>query len=149
MDNPTADNSIESLTYDRDATIVVNTAGRFDPAVFATRTAGEINDIIVAHKSFSKRLVENSTAHDLVETYLVENYEELGDHADEIAKFLGLSLERSVDIRVTVDFDVTLTVPAGTSVDEAVDSLSFEVSSWTGSVEVDSSNYSVGDWSDV
>jgi len=50
--------------------------------------------------------------------YLCENYEDMGDHADEIASLMGIELEREVEVSVTVQATFTLTLKAGESFDE-------------------------------
>jgi porphobilinogen deaminase len=50
---------------------------------------------------------------DEVKDYLIENYDDLGHHADEIATLLDIELEREVTYSVSMSCSVTVTVKCG------------------------------------
>jgi len=57
--------------------------------------------------------------------YLCENYEDMGDHAEEIASLMGIDLEREIEVSVNVQATFTITLQAGESFDEDKVSVDF------------------------
>ena len=54
---------------------------------------------------------------DNVRDYLIENYDVLDEHADEIARLLDIELTNEVTVDVNVTFSVTMTLPVGIEAD--------------------------------
>lgn len=52
-----------------------------------------------------------------VREYLIENYEDLESHADEIARLLDIELTNEVTVDVNVTFSVTMNLPIGIDAD--------------------------------
>jgi hypothetical protein len=48
---------------------------------------------------------------DALEAYLDENWDDLGDHAEEIAGFFGIEVNKTVTVSMIVSFDVEVSVP--------------------------------------
>lgn len=117
----------EPLVYDSEAKIVINNAHPYSTQDLSTRTAGELsrawrdnatNEALIRKKRIE---VEN------VKEYLVENYDELEEHADEIAKLLGITLEKSVEVTFQVEITATITLPIGKDFND-LSEYDFEVS---------------------
>ena len=53
-----------------------------------------------------------------VKSYLTENYEELEDHADEIARLLNIDLTQYITFEMNVTITGTLSLPIGKSFDD-------------------------------
>lgn len=54
---------------------------------------------------------EQRTKEAQLETYLDENWDDLGDHAEAIAEIFGLSMDKTVTVKMTVEVEVKVTVP--------------------------------------
>ena len=60
----------------------------------------------------------NSRAQDKLKDYLVENYDELGDHADEIAKIFSIDLSKEVEVEFNVTIKATISMPVNEDVSD-------------------------------
>ena len=77
-----------------------------------------------------------------LETYLDENWEDLGDHAEPIADIFKIVTTKEVTVTLTVDFEVTLSVPRG-EVDNVTEyDFDFEVN-YSGEGDLDDSSTSI------
>jgi hypothetical protein len=80
---------------------------------------------------------------DELEKYLDEHWDDLSDHAEEIAKIFPISMTKEVSLTIEVEFEVTVTVPRGYNVDDiSEDDFDFEVSAY-GDVDIESSSANV------
>jgi hypothetical protein len=108
----------EELTYDPYAKIVVNV---HQPVYSGTTPKVlEAHEVTSLHNNFdarTKRVVKLESQIENVREYLVENYDELDEHADEIARLLGIELTNEVTVDVNVTFSVTMTLPIGIEAD--------------------------------
>jgi len=109
----------EELAYDPYAKIVVN--------VHQPVYSGVTPLVLEAHEVTSlknndtlrqKRIAKLDASIENVREYLVENYDELGEHADEIARLLDIELTNEVTVDVNVTFSVTMTLPMGTDAND-------------------------------
>ena len=71
-----------------------------------------------------------------VKEYLLDNYDELESHADEIASLLDIELTREVEYSVTMTATVTVTVAPGDDA-ESIISDNLYIESNSGSISVD------------
>ena len=78
-------------------------------------------------KRTSKELMELKGKVDTVRDYLLENYEELGEHAQEIADLLDLELTKEVSVTVTVEFEVQLSVKPDEDLDDIIMNLEYSI----------------------
>lgn len=103
---------------------------------FVDKTA---NDIEYAFKRLdSYRSIANTQTANIesVKEYLIDNYDDLGNHADEIATLLDIELTREVEYTVTMTATVTVTVTPGDDAESLIsDNLYIESNS--GSISVD------------
>jgi len=81
-------------------------------AEYATVTADDISRTYWKADALKETNDRNSRAQDKVQEYLVENYDEIGsEHADEIARILGIDLHKTVDVEFNVTIKATITIP--------------------------------------
>ena len=106
------------LVYDPYAEIVYNSGQHYYDNVPAKISADRITSIVRNEKIWSERAIKNEGRIDKVRDYLIENYDELEEHADEIASLLGIDLTNTVEVEFDVTVRATLVVPMGTSVDD-------------------------------
>ena len=128
---------IEAPIYDATAKLVIQDRSEYPYKVVET-DAYSVSADIANLKSLRKSSVEWYAAKDKVRTYLIENYDELGDHAVEIADLLDIELTRTYDITVTVSHSFSVEVSVDEEEPDETD-FSFDVSSY---------KYSVG-WTDT
>ena len=77
-----------------------------------------------------------TSAIESVKEYLLDNYDDLGNHADEIASLLDIELTREVEYSVTMTATVTVTVAPGDDA-ESIISDNLYIDSNSGSISVD------------
>jgi hypothetical protein len=105
---PTATPATLADRYDSTAIIILSTNEDF-----VEKSAMDINYDLRRLESF-RSIANTQTANiDSVKEYLLENYDELGDHADQIASLLDIELTREVEYTVTMTATVTVTVQPG------------------------------------
>ena len=130
----------EPLAYDSEAKIVINNAYPYSTPDLSLRTAGELSrawrDNITDSALLKKKRIEVEN----VKEYLVENYDELEEHADEIAKLLGLTLEKSVEVTFQVEITATISLPIGKDFRD-LSEYDFEVSIESSDSDVDVEGY--------
>ena len=121
------------LAYDPSATVVVATNSVLYPNQFKSIYAREAS---VNYIEFAKYQDLRKKVESLIE-YLTDNYETLEVSADEIAQIFGRTLEKEVSVTVVVEFNLNMTLPIGTSLEEALDETSFSVEGFDTEIEVD------------
>lgn len=117
----------DELVYDPNAMVIVNyndTLRMVEPRQVRAEVATYWAREWVAERDKRR---EYAAALDKVREYLVENYDELELHADEIADLLGIELEREVSVRLTIEVTATVTLKAGETLQEAIDGDYFTV----------------------
>lgn len=127
--------------YDSTAIIILSTNEDY-----VEKSAMDINYDLRRLDSF-RSIANVQTANiESVKEYLLENYEDLGDHADAIATLLDIELTREVEYTVTMTATVTVTVTPGDDAESLIsDNLYIDSHNSTISVddyEVDYSNES-------
>ena len=131
----------EVITYDPFAKIVINASENFYNGVEPTIVeAHQVTSTFNNFATRTKRVVKLENQIEKVRDHLIENYDVLGDHADEIAELLDIELTNEVTVDVNVTFSVTMTLPVGIEADD-VDGhdFSFDITS-------DNSDYEVQDY---
>ena len=104
------------LEYSSDSTIVVMLPCAWgEEQKFQEMKAPEITQLMRLNDTRMKSLVDYEYKVEKAQEYLIENYEELGDHADEIAELLGIELQQTVSFEMTVTITGSITVPVGKS----------------------------------
>lgn len=130
----------EPLAYDSEAKIVINQSPAYYSQDLSLRTAGELSrawrDSITDSALLKKKRIEVEN----VKEYLVENYDELEEHATEIAKLLGITLEKTIEVTFQVEISATITLPIGKDFDD-LSEYDFEVSIESTDSDVDVEGY--------
>lgn len=89
--------------YDSTASIVLN------PSEYIEKTALDLNYDLRRLDSYRSIANTQSSAIESVKDYLIENYDDLTHHADEIAQLLDIELTRDVVYTVSMTAVVTVT----------------------------------------
>lgn len=131
----------EVPTYDPYAKVVINT----HQPVYAGTTphileAHEVTSLYNNKAVLSSRNTKLETRIENVREYLIENYDELNDHADEIARLLDIELTNEVTVDVNVTFSVTMTLPIG------IDADSVEGHDFNFDITSENSDYEIQDY---
>ena len=87
-------------------------------AEYATVTADDISRTYWRLDALQETNNRNSRAQDKLKDYLVENYDELGDHADEIAKIFSIDLSKEVEVEFNVTIKATVSMPVNEDVSD-------------------------------
>lgn len=100
------------LTYNSEATIVYNAS---DSTWASAEPKIATADLVTVTMRNAKRLRSNMDRYEQnrekVREYLIENYSELGEHADEIAKLLEMELSQEIEFSMDVTITGTITIP--------------------------------------
>jgi uncharacterized membrane-anchored protein YhcB (DUF1043 family) len=86
--------------------------------------------------SFSAVATRQTNMIESVKEYLLDNYDELESHADEIASLLDIELTREVEYTVTMTATVTVTVAPGDDAESLISDNLF-IDSNNGNISVD------------
>ena len=87
-------------------------------AEFAEVNADDVSRTYWQKDALKETNDRNSKAHDKVKDYLVENFDELEEHAEEIAKILGIDLSKTVDVEFNVTIKATISIPVNKDVSD-------------------------------
>jgi len=119
----------EGIKYDGSAIVIINESDSvYDEAKPKVLSAQDVSGIARSMKRTSKELMELKGKVDTVRDYLLENYEELGEHAQEIADLLDLELTKEVSVTVTVEFEVQLSLKPEEDLDDIIMNLDYSIS---------------------
>jgi len=129
------------VTYDPYAKIVVNV---HQPVYAGTTTlelyAHEVTSLKNNDKLRTQRLTKLDASIEDVRNYLIDNYEELDNHADEIAALLDIELVKTVEVMVNVTFNTTVELAIGKDVSD-IDYSDFELT-----IESSNSDFEISDY---
>jgi len=139
--------------YSERDTIVLIKSGYEDTAVYQEMSSREIENQFARLSNFESRIAELNNKKDNIKLVLTTALEEETieqEVANDIARMLGIDISRSVNVAVTVEFELTITLPYGDDLDDVIRELSFDVSTGYGSdAEIESEDYSVNDWNEA
>jgi len=139
--------------YSENDNIVLIKSGYAENAVYQVLTSREIENQFARLANFEGRISKYNNDKDNIKNVLTTALEDETieqEVANDIARILGIDLSRSVNVTVSVEFDLTITLPYGEDLDEVVRDLSFDVSTGYGSdAEIESEDYSVSDWNEA
>ena len=108
----------EELVYDPYAKIVVNVSPSYSSVTPEVLEAHQVTSLKNNEEIRKQRIIKVNGQIDNVRDYLLENYNELDNHADEIARLLDIELTNEVTVDVNVTFSVTMTLPMGTDAND-------------------------------
>ena len=129
--------------YNPKATIVVRKGyyyGSPSDAKFDLENADDISRTYWRIEALQETNNRNSRAQDKLKDYLVENYDELGEHATEIANIFSIDLSKEVEVEFNVTIKATVSIP----VNEDVSDLS--VYDFDITIESNESKYEIQDF---
>ena len=126
MDFPIPDVTPEPLAYDSEAKIVINQSPSYYSQDLSLRTAGELSRAWRDNATNETLIRQKRIEIEKVKEYLVENYDDLELHADEIAELLGITLEKTVEVTFQVEITASITLPIGKDFDD-LNEYDFEV----------------------
>lgn len=139
--------------YSERDTIVLIKSGYAENAVYQELSSRQIENQFARLANFESRIAELNNKKDNIKLVLTNALEEETiekEVANDIARILGIDLSRSVNVTVSVEFELTLSVPYDEDIDDVVRDLSFEVTTGYGSeAEIESEDYSVNDWNEA
>lgn len=116
----------ETIKYDAQATIVINESdSAYDDAKPKLISAQDISTMGRSMKRTSQELMELKSKIEHVKEYLLEAYDDLGEHAQEIADWLDIELTKDVSVTVTVEFEVQLSVKPDEDMDDILMNLEY------------------------
>lgn len=136
---------MDTLTYNADATIVINEAGTYWGEVVPKQlTASDISGTYRQYKAMTQREATKIERIDKVKDYLVENHDELGDHAVEIAKLLDIDLDTTVSVTLNITATLEITVPFGKYIEDLSEyDFDVEITCNDSDFDIESSDYNV------
>jgi hypothetical protein len=105
------------LVYDPYATIVYNAGDNYYSDIVPTEvTADKVTTVFRNQKQLATLRDRHESNVEKVREYLIENYDELDEHAKKIADLLGIELSNEIEVEMSVTIKATIVVPIGTSV---------------------------------
>lgn len=129
------------LVYDPYATIVYNANPSYYGDSMPTKvTADQITSQYRNEKTWRERANKHETNIEKVREYLIENYEELDEHAKAIADLLSIELSETLEVEFAVTIKATISVPVGTTAYD-LSTYDFDVT-----VESNESDYYIEDY---
>lgn len=138
---------------ERDTIVICEQESYDSPKVYREIEAQQVEYAIDRRQALESRVSGfNAKVESVRQTILnaLENEEIEDEVAQDIARTLGFDLSKSVEVVVNVEFTLTLSIPHGMEVDEAVEDLEFSVSGgYSGDVEIEHEDSSLSDWSEV
>lgn len=118
----------QEIKYDGSAIVIINESDTaYDDAKPRVMDAQEISAILRYDKRRQAELAELKRKNLAVQEYLLENYEELEEHAQEIADLLDIELVKEVSVTVTVEFEVQLSLKPDEDLDDIITNLEYSI----------------------
>lgn len=134
---------VEVIPFDPTATIVLQDG--------VVKSAGEIQTQLNSLSTYKDQVfsfrAKVQNLEDTLKQYLDD--EEIDeDVATEIAKIFGISIDKTVEVTVNVEFTLSLVMPRGEDIDDVVQNLSFSVDSYSSDADIESEDYNIVDWNE-
>lgn len=119
----------EDIKYDLTATIVYNESDEPwseepKPKVIS---AQDISSMGRRVKALERQVTDYKLKIGQVKEYLLEAYDDLGEHAQEVADWLDIELVKDVTVTVTVEFEVSLSVKPDEDLDDIITNLDYSM----------------------
>ena len=125
-----------SEQYNSFSTIILELPVGTNVTEFVDKTANDIEYAFRRLESY-RSIANNQTSNiESVKEYLLDNYDDLGHHADEIASLLDIELTREVEYTVTMTATVTVTMAPGDDAESLI-SDNLYIESNNGNISVD------------
>ena len=88
-------------------------------------TCSELGEVTARASRFSEQLTQYRVMVAQLKEYLVDNYEDLGEHAEPIAEIFSIDLTKEVEVSVRVSYSLTVTVPLNWTEDDISNNLRY------------------------
>ena len=88
-------------------------------------TCSELGEVTARASRFSEQLTQYRVMVAQLKEYLVDNYEDLGEHAEPIAEIFSIDLTKEVEVSVRVSYSLTVTVPLSWTEDDISNNLRY------------------------
>jgi hypothetical protein len=90
-----------------------------------SNTCSELREVTARASRFSEQITQHRVMVAQLREYIVENFDDLGEHAEPIAEIFSIDLTKSVEVEVKVTYSLTVTVPLGWTEDEISENLRY------------------------
>jgi hypothetical protein len=90
-----------------------------------SNTCSELREVTARASRFSEQITQHRVMVAQLREYLVENFDDLGEHAEPIAEIFSIDLTKSVEVEVKMTYSLTVTVPLGWTEDEISENLRY------------------------
>jgi hypothetical protein len=90
-----------------------------------SNTCSELREVTARASRFSEQITQHRVMVAQLREYIVDNFDELGEHAEPIAEIFSIDLTKSVEVEVKVTYSLTVTVPLGWTEDEISENLRY------------------------
>ena len=88
-------------------------------------TCSELGEVTARASRFSEQITQYRVMVAQLREYIVDNFDDLGDHAEPIAEIFSIDLTKSVEVEVKVTYSLTVTVPVGWTEDDISNNLRY------------------------
>ena len=88
-------------------------------------TCSELREVTARASRFSEQITQHRVMVAQLREYIVENFDDLGEHAEPIAEIFSIDLTKSVEVEVKMTYSLTVTVPLGWTEDEISENLRY------------------------
>jgi hypothetical protein len=90
-----------------------------------SNTCSELGEMTARASRFSEQITQHRVMVAQLREYIVENFDDLGEHAEPIAEIFSIDLTKSVEVEVKMTYSLTVTVPLGWTEDEISENLRY------------------------
>ena len=90
-----------------------------------SNTCSELGEVTARASRFSEQITQHRVMVAQLREYIVDNFDDLGEHAEPIAEIFSIDLTKSVEVEVKVTYSLTVTVPLGWTEDEISENLRY------------------------
>lgn len=88
-----------------------------------SNTCSELGEVTARASRFSEQITRYRVMVTQLREYLVDNFDELGEHVEPIAEIFSIDLTKQVEVTARVTYSLTVTVPLNWSEDEIANCL--------------------------
>jgi hypothetical protein len=90
-----------------------------------SNTCSELGEVTARASRFSEQITQHRVMVAQLREYLVENFDDLGEHAEPIAEIFSIDLTKEVEVSVRVTYSLTVTVPMNWTEDDISNNLRY------------------------
>ena len=88
-----------------------------------SNTCSELGEVTARASRFSEQITQHRVMVAQLREYIVDNFDDLGEHAEPIAEIFSIELTKEVEVSVRVSYSLTLTVPLNWTEDDISNNL--------------------------